>query len=293
MGISKNGLRFLIIAKKTGVDFSKTAMIGRQTIRMPFAHFKAVINDEASINISESNLKHIYDHHYAEPLFELLGAREVHSFDFSDYEKATHTHDFNKPISDDFKNKYSLVIDGGSLEHIFNFPVAVQNCMEMVKVDGHFIGMTPSNNYLGHGFYQFSPELFYRILNDENGFEVQKMLMYENRYSRKWMSVKDPDVVKSRVVLVNDKPVILQFIAKRNCIKTIFSKTPQQSDYQVEWTKKKESFQKKDSFLSKVKSFIPITFKTTIKVKLNSGFHSSYYQPIDPIALLKSNYFKK
>ena len=68
------------------------------------------------------------------------------------------------------KNKYTLVIDGGCLEHIFNFPVAIKNCMEMLQEGGHFIGITPANNLMGHGFYQFSPELYFRIFSKENGF---------------------------------------------------------------------------------------------------------------------------
>ena len=78
----------------------------------------------------------------------------------------------NIPISDSSKDKYTVVIDGGSLEHVFNFPIAIKNCMEMLQVGGYFISLAPANNMLGHGFYQFSPELFYRIFSKENGFSV-------------------------------------------------------------------------------------------------------------------------
>jgi len=40
----------------------------------------------------------------------------------------------SQPIDTIHKNKYDLVFDGGTLEHVFNFPVAIKNCMEMVKV---------------------------------------------------------------------------------------------------------------------------------------------------------------
>jgi len=43
---------------------------------------------------------------------------------------------------------YTTVIDGGSLEHVFNFPQAIANCMNMVAVGGHFIGLSPANNFL-------------------------------------------------------------------------------------------------------------------------------------------------
>src|SRR5438477_418150 len=79
-------------------------------------------------------------------------------------------HDMNEPIPDKFKETYTAVLDGGSLEHVFNFPVAIKNCMEMVKVGGHYLAITPANNFFGHGFYQFSPELYFTVLSKENGF---------------------------------------------------------------------------------------------------------------------------
>ena len=54
---------------------------------------------------------------------------------------------------------------------IFNFPVAIRNLMRMAKVGGQVFLTTPANNFCGHGFYQFSPELAYRIFALENGFE--------------------------------------------------------------------------------------------------------------------------
>ena len=39
---------------------------------------------------------------------KFLGAAVVDSFDFSDYEQASFVHDFNAPISDEHKNKYTL-----------------------------------------------------------------------------------------------------------------------------------------------------------------------------------------
>jgi hypothetical protein len=35
--------------------------------------------------------------------------------------------------------------------------------------------VSSANNQMGHGFYQFSPELFHRVLSTENGFRVRAM----------------------------------------------------------------------------------------------------------------------
>jgi len=68
------------------------------------------------------------------------------------------------------------VIDGGTLEHVFNFPVAIKNAMQMVRAGGRLSLSPPANNYFGHGFYQFSPELFYRVLSAEKRVPLERMI---------------------------------------------------------------------------------------------------------------------
>lgn len=287
MGINKNSLRFLLLAKKMGADFSKTAMIGRQCLNMPEAHFVDVMTNESGFNESTETWQNMYRHRYAEKILQYLGATQVDSFDFSDYEQATFTHDFNAPLPEQYKNKYTLVIDGGSLEHIFNFPVAIQNCMEMTQLKGHFISITPSNNNFGHGFYQFSPELFYRVLHPNNGFKVNAMYYYDDKFSSSWMSVVDPDVVRKRVTLINDKPVMLILLAERTEMKTMFSQTPQQSDYQAAWEENKVEKKKSQSLTSKIKAMLPITFKIWLERKINNKPNPEFYKKVDIVSMLK------
>jgi hypothetical protein len=74
------------------------------------------------------------------------------------------------------------VFDGGALEHVFNFPVAISSCMRALVVGGTFISSTPVNNNMGRGLYQFSPELFYRVFSQEFGVRTESMLAIESRY---------------------------------------------------------------------------------------------------------------
>jgi hypothetical protein len=92
----------------------------------------------------------------------------VVTLDNSAYEGAAIVIDLNAPLPDALKNRFTAVIDGGCLEHIFNFPQAIKNSMEMLSIGGHFLGITPANNFCGHGFYQFSPgALFSHFLRSE------------------------------------------------------------------------------------------------------------------------------
>lgn len=239
MGLNIHGTKSLMYAKTQGVCFTRTAMIGRHELHLSadalrtnlldFGYFAAA--NEVNDLMGEAG-------GFAEPLLGALGAIEICSFDSSKYEGASNVHDFNSPIDESLKNRFTAVIDGGTLEHIFNFPVAIKNCMEMVKVGGHFIGITPTNNWLGHGFYQFSPELFFRIFSEPNGFRIVRMIMFENRPEAEWFEVADPDAIKERVSLVNVHATNLLVLAEKVASVQIFSAPPQQSDYVALWKPK-------------------------------------------------------
>lgn len=239
MGVNANGLRFLLYAQSQGVDFSRTAMIGRQTLNLKFDRFDEIIRGEFRQPAEREALKKIHDRRYAEGLLEYLGAETVDSFDFSDYQQATHIHDFNRPIDARHHGRYSVVLEGGTIEHVFNFPVAVKNCMEMVKVGGHYLGSTPTNNYMGHGFYQLSPELYFRVFSEPNGFKIRHVLFHEGRESRKWFEIPDPESIGRRVRIINSQPTLLLVMASRVKDVPILAETPQQSDYVSTWEKQK------------------------------------------------------
>ena len=235
MGIDATGVRFLGFAKSCGVDFVRTAMIGRQGLYIAADEMRRVLTSLGMVpggRVVESMTDR---GGFSEGLLEYLGAQTVHSFDFSDFEGATYTHDMNLPIAESFKEKYSVVLDGGSLEHVFNFPVAIRNCMEMVAVGGHYLAITPANNFFGHGFYQFSPELYFSVLSSDNGFEIVDIIALEETNKSAWYSIRSPRETRSRVELRNSEPVHLLVIAKRVARKPIFEKLPQQSDYTVRW----------------------------------------------------------
>lgn len=104
----------------------------------------------------------------------------------------------------------------------------------MVRPGGHFLSTNPANNYMGHGFYQFSPELYFRIFSEENGFLLEKLALCELHRNR-WRRVKDPKQVGSRAVLCNRHPVGMFVQARKISDVTPFSEVPQQSDYSRKW----------------------------------------------------------
>jgi hypothetical protein len=290
MGLDINGTRFLLYAEKCGIDFTKSAMIGRQLIHFGAAQFQEILN-EFNLKIDAKTLESIFKDHdsYAEGLLEFIGAKEIHSFDASKYENATHIHDMNFEIDHSLHEQYSMVLEGGTLEHIFNFPVAIKNCMEMVKLGGHYLAITPANNLMGHGFYQFSPELFFDIFTSDNGFDLVDVLAFETT-SNAWYSVKNPREVSSRVTLINSEEVYLLIIAKRVKITPIFSVFPQQTHYVSIWEKGNHSVSN-ISIVKRLKSgirkFIPESFQPFLRRLTRAfifPFSPTFFKKIDPLA---------
>jgi hypothetical protein len=234
VGLNIDGTKSLMYAKTQGVCFSRTAMIGRHELHLSADALRTNLLDFGYF-AAASEHNDLMAGGFAEPLLTALGAIEICSFDASDYEGASNVHDFNFPIDERFKNRFTAVIDGGTLEHIFNFPVAIKNCMELVAVGGHFIAITPTNNWLGHGFYQFSPELFFRIFSEPNGFRIVRMIIFENQPEAEWFEVADPEAIRERVSLVNAQPTSLLVLAEKVESVQIFAAPPQQSDYVALW----------------------------------------------------------
>lgn len=235
MGLDKAAADTLSAAKSLGADFSRCAMIGRQCLSVPVDTL-ARISDVHGTRMGPDQ-----NHPYAEPFFRMLGAETVDSVDVSTFEGASIIHDMNDPIPDEHRERFSLVFDGGTLEHIFNAPVAFRNCMEMLEPDGMFVQVVPGNNFMGHGFWQFSPELLYRIFSPENGFETLGVFVQE--LPHRWRQIRhgdyylarDPARLGWRVELRNFWPTNVSVIARKIKPCTPFSSWPQQSDYVRLW----------------------------------------------------------
>jgi len=288
MGLDINGVRFLLYSKKMGADFEKSVMIGRQTLdltKQELSHnlraFGYPATNQAVNNIYEEN-------GYAELLFKYLGAQSIHSIDYSNYEGATHLYDLNNDIPDGEMEGYTAVIDGGSLEHIFNFPAAIKNCMKMLKVGGCYLGITPANNFLGHGFYQFSPELYFSIFTKQNGFELVHLIAFEDIPAPTWYSVKKPIEIKERISVVNNQPIYLLILARKIEKVSIFATTPQQSDYLATWEDQLDhanypALPIQRRLLNWAKRNLPAFVKHILKgIKEGHGFNPRFFTPMDP-----------
>lgn len=143
MGITINSIECLL-SQRHELDFSSTVMLGHQQFfdaqesryRELAVRFGLPAHQPDDIGFKDGG--------YADDWFRLLGAKRLEILDASDYEGATLIHDMNRPLSGDMRSscagKMSLVFDGGSLEHIFNVPQALQNIAELLVEGGALCG---------------------------------------------------------------------------------------------------------------------------------------------------------
>ncbi|MEO5882351.1 MAG: hypothetical protein ABIQ06_08030 [Caldimonas sp.] len=237
MGIDLHNLGLLAHAQDRGVSFERTVGIGRQGVFVDPPELEAHRALRRLPPLREPAPASGGARYFEPVMREWFGAAAVDSVDASAYEQATLLHDMNLPWpeSQPGLHSYDAVLDFGCLEHVFDFPVAWRNCVALCRTGGHLLHSLPANNLSGHGFYQFSPELFFNLYQARNGFELLGVWFALKADPRHWWQVADPAVVHRRVTLRNAHEVYMLVIAKK-LSETGPMPPPQQSDYaQSEW----------------------------------------------------------
>jgi len=233
MAIDTQAFRLLLAARKTGADFSRTVTFGRQSFYPKPGHAAAALA-RSNVGVALAQIGPVR-HCYGETFLKALGAQTVDSIDASGYEGATLVHDLNQPVPSRLHGKYTLVYDGGTTEHVFHYPQTLLSAMQLLAVGGHFVSITAGNNLSGHGFYQISPELFFRVFNPANGFETVAVLLADGRPGGRFYRVADPAVLKERIEFTTRQPFLVAVIARKVAETGALQAAPQQSDYQQAW----------------------------------------------------------
>ena len=243
MGLFTGDFRFLLSAKRMGLQGNTACTIGSQPLFFSERTMDRIAGECGQDLSALPRGKAIYATH---DVLRTLGFSQVDIVDISDYEGANVLQDLNLPIPPRLNERYDLIVDGGTLEHVFNFPMAIENIMRMTKVGGEVLLFSPSNNYCGHGFYQLSPELYFRVFSPDNGFEMRRI--YVNCGNR-YYHVADPVDVHGRVELTNSRMALLMVHARKIARVPEKLQPPQQSDYVTTWAERAEEnrIEQKDS----------------------------------------------
>ena len=119
----------------------------------------------------------------ASDFFTSCGLGKTISVDISDYEGADIQFDLNSDsLPEKLASKAGLVVNGGTLEHVFHVPNALTNISKMLKPQASIIHILPCHNTVDHGFYQFGPTLIFDYYSAAKFaiLEFAEMKMYKN-----------------------------------------------------------------------------------------------------------------
>ncbi len=233
LGVDLTVLDFL--AKFRGKIAGATLQLGRQGLHIPHSQAPQ----------AETILRR-YDPHarfadiagatgFAETLFKYLGSETISAMDASSYEGANIVHDLNLPVPEPLHARFDTIFDGGTIEHVYNPPAAFENVKQMLKPGGLFLSVNGANDQLGHGFYQFSPELMWRVFSKEAGFTVELMQIAGRYGTPAPFNTPDPALTGHRMEIgATAGPAYILVAARKTGAQTA-ERIPAQSDYASIW----------------------------------------------------------
>jgi hypothetical protein len=224
-----------------------------------------------------------------EILIEYLGANCVDSIDNSDFESANIIHDMNDELNDITK-KYDTIIDFGTSEHVFNINQNLKNISKLSRTGGRIIHCLPANNQCGHGFWQFSPELFFSLYDESNGYQSTKLYLIDSYNDKNyWQIRKQP---KNERLELNSFTPLYIFVTTVKKLENTFQKA-QQSDYAYAWDKELNN----TNIIKIEKSLSSVIWKK-IKDKTKFFFRNNYllkkkFSQYEKKRLFLKNFYKK
>ena len=203
------------IAKELLPQTSKNNIVSlaRQQVSSDYYEIKNYLeNNGFNINLQPNQII------TSKEIFESFGFKNYDDIDFSTDDGCNIIHDMNIPIPEQYHNKYDLVFECGTLEHIFDVKTVFENIIKMTKVDGYVCHISPFD-WLNHGFYNFSLTIFYDVYR-VNGFDNMKFYIIKMRNDFvKWQVTRymQVDFVPSQIGLemAENEYMLIGFIAQK------------------------------------------------------------------------------
>ena len=177
---------------------------------------------------------------YSETFFSRIGFETVDSLDMSDFEQASIIADLGGEIPEELHDRFDVIYDGGTCEHVFDLPTAYRNIDKMLKTGGVLIGHSPCNNWINHGFYQICPEMVYGFWQRSLGYEVLacNLQPLHPRFARQSTTTSNPLLTGKRPRLRGPLPnsrIIIDY-AVRKTVPSEEKASVFQTDYSVRWS---------------------------------------------------------
>jgi hypothetical protein len=243
MGLTKPVLRFIAREHRRKPFYGSVLTLGRQGVRATLEDVRQMLAEEqimpAPLPSDRDTRTNIPSWHETRlkkntsdvVFFNLLGITDINALDYSSYEHADIIHDLNLPVPAHLRDRFDLIVDGGTLEHVFDVKQSLANIALMLRSGGRIIHISPANNYTNHGFYQFSPTLFFDYYGTNAFIDLRGFIAEHDTYLydvRPW----DVFEMTGKVGQMTSKhSLIMLFVAEKTRASTA-DRIPVQSLYQ-------------------------------------------------------------
>lgn len=116
-------------------------------------------------------------------LFEMLGFTEYVDLDSEDHDGAAVRHDLNETLPASLTDRFDLVLDFGTTEHVFAVPSVLTSVTAALRKGGWVVHSlpVPCLYWAQHGYYCFNPDMFLDFY-EANGFtDVECRIVYYDK----------------------------------------------------------------------------------------------------------------
>ncbi len=290
MGLSLPLLRFLAREHRRQPFVGSVITLGRQCVYATFEQVTGMLREEGiepcelaagtprTTNIPQWRGTPNEQFTSDVVFFRLLGLTDVKALDYSGFEGAELVADLNLPVPTEWHDQCNLIVDSGTLEHVFHLPQALASIGRMLKIGGRIVHLSPANNYLNHGFYQFSPTLyadFYRA----NAFDNVHVFVGEERdYRRHSAPLAVYEIEQQPDLMMSQRRLLTLAVARKTPASTV-DQVPLQGFY-ANLLKQSDSSENKlaaTTWPQRLKRLIPTSLKTLVR-RLVPGF-DPYHRP--------------
>lgn len=273
MALTFHAFKFLEKLKKDNLNFGETLTIGRINNLLEKEDFK-LLNIQIDQNVYADKL--LKQH------FNLLS---LNALDYSSFEDADIIYDLNIPLENPNK-QFNTIIDFGTSEHVFNVTECLKNISNLCKINGHIVHCLPANNNCGHGFWQFSPELFFSIYDNRNGFDETEIFLINLFDKKNWYKI-NKQKIGERLELNSKEPLYL--LVKTKKIGKNLYQNINQSDYEQQWLNDQYPIVFKKKRLSLLNKRIKDLFKFFLRSNIIT---KRFYKKLEKTKLHNKNNFK-
>jgi len=200
----------------------------------------------------------------------LYGLEDVESIDVSEVDKPEIVHDLNFPVDPKYHGKYSLIIDGGTFDHLFDIRQAFVNMAELLSDRGRIIQWNATSNYSENNTYMsFSPSLFadYYLGNGFKRCDLYIAIPDKNHTQRFNLYEMDRNTQILDRAFVDPRPVMVVNVAEKQLGATSDS-MPVQSSWMLDPSEgHPSSFSESMGFMSNFRRGHPKIMAAPKKVK--------------------------